>query len=188
MTTLISPTWWDYLQVAPLTPWGPKLELKILPHLAQSIDSELMDRFWCSRYLNNCIDLPHMIGSLTSGATSSLVAENRTNKLSQLFEDRFWFSRCIKVPEMIGLFASGGANSLVAKHGTKTLSQLFEELQGSNSVVKLITPQPITWTYFELFWPILSNLIYFGTKLGMFGFAPLLPKKNLKGSPALCRS
>ena len=35
----------DYLQMAPLTFWQPKLGLKILPHFAQSIDSELMDRF-----------------------------------------------------------------------------------------------------------------------------------------------
>ena len=35
----------DYFQVAQLSPWWPKLELKILPHLAQSLESELMDGF-----------------------------------------------------------------------------------------------------------------------------------------------
>merc|ERR1712089_45543 len=29
---------WDHLQVAPQTPWWPKLELKIRPHLAESIE------------------------------------------------------------------------------------------------------------------------------------------------------
>ena len=29
------------------------------------------------------------------------------------------------------------------------ISQLFEELQGSNSEFKLITPKPITGTYFD---------------------------------------
>ena len=28
------PSWWYYLQVAPLSPWWPKLELNILPHHA----------------------------------------------------------------------------------------------------------------------------------------------------------
>ena len=30
---------------APLTPWLPKLELKVLPHLAQSLEYEIMDGF-----------------------------------------------------------------------------------------------------------------------------------------------
>ena len=33
------------LASASLTPWWPKLELNILPNLAQSVDSELMDGF-----------------------------------------------------------------------------------------------------------------------------------------------
>ena len=78
MTVSISPTWWDHLQVAPLTPWWPKLELKIWPHLAESIESEIMDGFWCSRSLNDCIGLPNMIGSFASGATASIVAKNWT--------------------------------------------------------------------------------------------------------------
>ena len=55
--------------------------------LAQPISPEIMDGFWCSRCLNNRIDLPNMIGSFASGATSSLIAENGTKSLSQLFEE-----------------------------------------------------------------------------------------------------
>ena len=72
-----------------------------------------------------------MIGSFASGATTSLVAKNRTKQLSQPFEDGFLCSRClndcIEVPDMIGSFASGATTSLVAKNGTKQLSQLFED-------------------------------------------------------------
>ena len=50
---------------------------------------------------------------------------------------------------MIGSFASGTTVPQVAKNGTKKLSQPFEELEGSNSEFKLITPRPITETYFE---------------------------------------
>ena len=57
---------------------------------------------------------------------------------------------------MIGSFASSATASLVAKNGTKKLSQPFEELQGSNSEFKLITPKPITRTYFD------NNLSRFG--------------------------
>ena len=51
-------------------PWWPELELKILPHLAQSIDFQLINGFCCSRYLNNRINLPNMIGSFESGTTT----------------------------------------------------------------------------------------------------------------------
>ena len=65
-----------------------KLELKILPHLAESIKSEIMDRFCRSRCLNDCIDLPNMIGSFASSATASLVAKKGTkNHLSHLFKE-----------------------------------------------------------------------------------------------------
>ena len=57
---------------------------------------------------------------------------------------------------MIGLFTCGATASLMPKNETKKLSQLFEELQGSNLEFKLITPKPITWTYF------LSNMSRFG--------------------------
>ena len=97
--------------------------------LALPISSEIMDGFWCSRCLNNHINLPKMIGSFASGATASLVAKNGTNKLYQLFEDGFWFSRClndhIEVPDMIGSFASSATASLVAKNGTKKIIPLL---------------------------------------------------------------
>ena len=40
-----------------------------------------------SRCLNDCIDLPNMIGSFESGATAFHVAKNGTKKLSQPFEE-----------------------------------------------------------------------------------------------------
>ena len=50
---------------------------------------------------------------------------------------------------MIGSFASGATASLLVENDTNKISQLFEELQGSNSEFELITPKPITRTYFE---------------------------------------
>ena len=73
--------------MAPLTPWWPKLELKIWPHLAESIESQIMDGFWCSRCLNDHINLPDMIGSFASGAIAFIVAKNWTKTLSQLFKE-----------------------------------------------------------------------------------------------------
>ena len=96
------------------------MELKVLPHLPQSIESEIIDGFWSSRCLNDYIEGSDMIGSFASSATTSLVAKNGTKILSQPFEDRFLCSRClndcIEVPDMIGLFASGTTASLVAKN------------------------------------------------------------------------
>ena len=121
---MISLTWYDHFQVVPLPPWWPKMELKNFLSLFE-------DRFWCSRCLNERIEVSIMIGSCGSGATASLVAKNETKKLYQLFEDRFWCSRClndhIEVPNMIGSFASGTYTSLVAKNRTKKLCQLFED-------------------------------------------------------------
>ena len=57
--------------------------------LALPIESEIMHRFWCSRCLNDHIEVPDMIGSFESGATPSLVAKNGTKQLSQPFEDGF---------------------------------------------------------------------------------------------------
>ena len=54
---------------------------ELLHHLAQSIESEIMDGFWSSRCLNDHMDLPDMIGSFVSGATASLVAKNRTKNI-----------------------------------------------------------------------------------------------------------
>ena len=79
-----------------------------------------MDKIWCLRCQNDCIEVADMIGSLASGATASLVAKNGTKQLSQPFEDRFlclrYLNDCIEVADMIGSFASGAIASLVAKN------------------------------------------------------------------------
>ena len=48
------------------------------------IESEIIDRFLHSRCLNDCIDLPDMIGILASGANASLVAKNGTSQIIPL--------------------------------------------------------------------------------------------------------
>ena len=82
-----------------------------------------MDKFLCSRCLNERIVLTNMIGSFANGTTTSLVAQKGTKKLNQSFEDRFWCSRClnnyIKVPDMMRLFAGGATTPLVVKIWTK---------------------------------------------------------------------
>ena len=45
------------------------------------------DRLWCLGCLNECIEVPNMIGSFESGATASIVAKNWTENLSQPFEE-----------------------------------------------------------------------------------------------------
>ena len=45
------------------------------------IKSEIMDGFWCSRCLNDRIDLPDKIGSFLSGTYTPMVVKNGTNKL-----------------------------------------------------------------------------------------------------------
>ena len=45
------------------------------------ISSEMMDRFWCLRSLNNRISVFYMIGPFASGANVSLVAKNGTKKI-----------------------------------------------------------------------------------------------------------
>ena len=59
-----------------------KLELKILLHLAQSIESKIMDRFWHLRCLYDRIDQPDIIGSFACGANVSLVAKIGTKDLA----------------------------------------------------------------------------------------------------------
>ena len=48
------------------------------------ISSEMIDRFWHSRCLNNRINLFYMIGSFASGANVSMVAKNWTKKIIPL--------------------------------------------------------------------------------------------------------
>ena len=57
-----------------------------LPHLAESIECEIMDGFWHSRWLHNCMDLSDMIGTLASDANASLVAKNGTKKYPTTFD------------------------------------------------------------------------------------------------------
>ena len=44
------------------------------------IESEIMDQFWCSRYLNDHINLPNMIRLFASSAIASIMAKNGTKE------------------------------------------------------------------------------------------------------------
>ena len=78
---------------------------------------------------------------ISSGTTTSLVAKNRTEKLSQLFEDGFWFSNCLndcmKVPDMIGSFATSATASLLAINETSRRGMECPKLLGSEYNKKL---------------------------------------------------
>ena len=64
--------------------------------LALPISSEIIDGFWHSRCLNDCIDLFYMIGSFASGANASLVAKIGTKDLSTSCSIyRIWTNRRI---------------------------------------------------------------------------------------------
>ena len=52
--------------------------------LALPISSEIIDRFWHSRCLNDHINLFYIIGSFASGTNVSLVAKNGTKKIIPL--------------------------------------------------------------------------------------------------------
>ena len=62
--------------VCPLT--SPNLPPLSSPNLSITQLSEV--RFWCSRCLNDRVDLLYMIGSFASGANVSLVAKNGTKQ------------------------------------------------------------------------------------------------------------
>ena len=50
-------------------------------YLSTTADKTLpVDRFWCLRCLNDCINLPNMIRTFASGANASLVAKNGNKK------------------------------------------------------------------------------------------------------------
>ena len=51
-----------------------------------------MDGFWSKRCLNYRIDVPDKIGSISSGATTSMVVKNGTKKT---FDGFFWFKTCL---------------------------------------------------------------------------------------------
>ena len=103
--------------------------------------SQPLNTFWCSRWVNNHIDVPDMIGLFSSGTTTSLMAKNVTEKLSQLFEDGFWFSNCLndcmKVPDMIGSFATSATASLLAINETSRRGMECPKLLGSEYNKKL---------------------------------------------------
>ena len=46
----------------------------LLP-LGMPIDSEIMDIFWCSRCLNNCIEVPNMMRLFAGGTATPLVVK-----------------------------------------------------------------------------------------------------------------
>ena len=64
--------------------WGSWYDENLHNYVFLPIKSEIMDRFWCSRCLNDCIDLLYMIGSFACGANVSLVAKNGTKKIIPL--------------------------------------------------------------------------------------------------------
>ena len=66
------------------------------PLQAECLKYEILDGFWCSRYLNDCIDLPNMIGLFASGATTSLVAKNGTKNVF-VFLIKFHANFCTKL-------------------------------------------------------------------------------------------
>ena len=74
--------------------------------LALTIKFEIMDRFWCSRCLNNHINIHNMIGSFKSGATASLVAKYWTKR--NIPGDRFWCLRCLN--EILPWFTLEGSS------------------------------------------------------------------------------
>ena len=49
------------------------------------LKSEIMDRFWSSRCLNDRINVPDKIASFSSGATTSMVVKNGTKKTFEGF-------------------------------------------------------------------------------------------------------
>ena len=111
-----------------LVPYSVFHVSKNLRPLQLAIESEIMDRFWHSRCLNNCIDFLYMIESFASGANASLVAVNGTKEIILLLSiksspvNRFQSLRClndhIDFHYMMGSPACGATNSLVAKIGT----------------------------------------------------------------------
>ena len=49
-----------------------------------------MDGFWSKRCLNYRIDVPDKIGSISSGATTSMVVKNGTKKTFEGFSIKIW--------------------------------------------------------------------------------------------------
>ena len=95
---------------------------------AQSIESKIMDEFWCSECLNDYIDLLYMIGSFASGTNASFVAKNWNKKttIDQIitsaqisdFEVSKWLYRS---PLHDGITCKCATKSLLAKIRIKDL-------------------------------------------------------------------
>ena len=57
--------------------------------------SEIMDGFWSSRCLNDRIDMPHKIGSFSSGTITSMVVKNATKKTFDFFGSKHASFSCL---------------------------------------------------------------------------------------------
>ena len=72
----ISSSIWIRFPPTPTPPPAPPAPPHFFSRL--SIKSKLMDGFWCSRCLNNFINVPNMMGSFSGGATTPLVVKSWT--------------------------------------------------------------------------------------------------------------
>ena len=108
----------------------------LLP-LGMSIDSEIMDRFWHSRW-NDRIDLLYMIGSFASGANVSLVAKNGTKQPWVKIDNSRNFDRDFALFRVkIWLWLS---YNLFLRYDSKILHKKFEVISTKNEGVTVIFP------------------------------------------------
>ena len=54
--------------------------LRKITALPLSITQSIMDEFWCSRCLNDCIEVPEMMGSFPGGSITPLVVKSGTKQ------------------------------------------------------------------------------------------------------------
>ena len=82
MTISKFPKLWDHFQVVPERPGSENWnKTTLVKSRTKQLSQPFQDRFWCSRCLNDGINLPNMIGSFACGATASMVAKSRTKKI-----------------------------------------------------------------------------------------------------------
>ena len=83
-----------------------------------SLKSAIVDRFWSSMCLNYCIDVPDKIGSFSSGAITSMVVKNGTQKNFWVF---FWFKTCLTeialAPSFLNIPENCWKNIILGTHG-----------------------------------------------------------------------
>ena len=123
------------------------------------ISPEIIDGFWCSRCLNDRIDLSDMIGTFASSAKASLVAKNRTKKIIPLplIEsspvDGFWRLKCqynrINQPDIIGLFVGGTTTPLVVKVWTKQPWVKIEYLRNFDHSFAIFRSKIWLWLFYN---------------------------------------